>query len=97
MSFLEEDEDFEGEQFCRICGLDYGSPVRDDTGYESHDICPCCDAEVGIEDETLESVREYREQWLKEGGKWRSDSSFVAEPEGWNREEQMKNIPPEWL
>lgn len=89
------DNSLETNPYCLICGYDFGEPA-----YDSYWICPCCKAEAGLDDTSLEEVCAYRQEWLAEGGKWRTESwqqpKEDREPPNWNREEQMKNIPPEW-
>lgn len=86
---------------CRICGYCYSSPVRYEDGAPSYEICPSCGGEVGIDDEgldknsELETIRNYRNKWLAQGAPWWDP--YSQPPEGWNVEEQMKNIPPEYL
>ncbi len=83
---------------CRVCGLDvyyyYYDPPWTPDNIASDDICPCCGVHFGYEDFTLEGMKEYRKQWLDKGAKW-----FVPKekPENWSLEEQMKNIPKEFL
>ena len=77
------------EYICRVCGYQY------DTPFESTDICICCFCEADYDDRYLEDVRKYRQKWIEAGYPW-TDDKFPA-PDGWNAEEQMKNIPHEWL
>ena len=80
---------------CRVCGCYSDSfPWGADGKSPSYQICPCCGVQFGKEDITLESINEYREKWLGKGGDW-----FAKEekPELWNREEQMKNVPNEFI
>lgn len=80
---------------CRICGL-YTEipPWGDDAKCPTFEYCPCCNVEFGNQDYNLTSVKNYREKWLNDGGKW-----FVAKekPENWNLEEQLKGIPNDFL
>jgi rubredoxin len=80
---------------CRICGLDFKSSVRDEYDLPQYDICPACGAEVGADDETLEEVQKFRQEWLETGARWWSPTRYA--PPEWNPQEEMKNIPPEWL
>ena len=80
---------------CRICGYDFGVPVRDEYGFPDYSICNACGAEAGVDDETMEEVQAYRNQWLSKGAQW--DDSIFGPPKNWNPQEQMKNIPPEWF
>ena len=79
---------------CRICGYYVNDfPWGEDGKSPSFQICSCCGVQFGREDDTLESIKEYRAGWISKGGKW-----FVKNetPEGWNIEAQMKNIPNEF-
>ncbi len=79
---------------CRICGHSSENfPWGEDGKSPSFQICSCCGVQFGKEDDTLESIKEYRAGWISKGGKW-----FVKNetPEGWNIETQMKNIPNEF-
>lgn len=86
-------------QVCRVCGyydpdyLEY-FPWGENGCVPSYDICECCGVEFGYEDWILESIRHYRAEWLAGGTKW-----FVpkSKPEDWNLEEQLKQIPPQFL
>ncbi len=82
---------------CRVCGWLFNSPVRDEEGFGSYDICPACGCEAGNHDWTLEDAREYRQQWIANGMKWWfPDPKVKPIPKNWDPVEQMKNIPPEW-
>ena len=47
-------------------------------------------SKFGYNDETRETVKRYRSEWLEQGGKWFRPK---YQPLDWNPEEQMKNIP----
>lgn len=82
--------------YCRVCGLDLIEPQWGngiDQG-PTYSICPCCGAEFGLDDTTVELVRSYRKEWLNKGTQW---FRFHEKPIDWSLEEQMKNIPTEWL
>ena len=91
-------DDIEKRSRCRSCGYLFSGAVWDEDPEEgaTYDICPCCRCESGNQDFTLESTRSYREQWIKEGMKWRTHHSDEAPPPNWNPTEQMKNIPEEF-
>jgi len=55
-------------------------------------LTPCCGAEFGYEDYTLESTRRYRAAWLASGATWRDSE---AKPAKWDVDTQLANIPPE--
>ena len=80
--------------YCRICGLlcdtnQWGNEEE----LPSYDICDCCGVEFGYEDYTLDSIRKYRNNWLKNGAKWFNPK---AKPDNWSLREQMNNIPVEY-
>lgn len=81
--------------FCRVCGLYQEDPPWGISGKDpSRNICPCCGIEFGYEDFSLEAIREKRKQWINRGAKWFCPKE---KPENWSLEEQMKNIPDEFL
>ena len=79
---------------CRVCGYhnEY-YPWGEDGKSPSFQICSCCGVQFGKEDETLISIKEYRAEWVRKGGKW-----FAKEKktEHWELEAQFKNIPEEF-
>jgi hypothetical protein len=77
--------------YCLVCGLPWVM-TREKLNDE---ICPSCGSHIGWNDFDLENAREHREQWLATGPVWWS--RFSSEPPNWNPQEQMKNIPPDWL
>ena len=77
---------------CRICGLDQGYPAWGEDGETpTYNMCPCCGVEFGYEDAFLDTIRDYRQTWLANGGKWLMPQ---LRPEGWNLQEQLRQIPP---
>jgi len=81
--------------YCRVCGLEqYDEPPWNETGGPSFNICSCCGAEFGFHDRYITGVRITRKEWLDSGAQW-----FRPEekPTNWNLEEQLNNIPPEWV
>jgi hypothetical protein len=80
---------------CRICGLlQEDPPWGEDDKTPSFEICACCGVEFGYEDINFVSIRNYRARWLEEGAEW---FDVKAKPMEWNLEEQLKNIPSEFL
>jgi hypothetical protein len=60
----------------------------------TYDYCACCGVEFGYRDETLEGVRNFRKQWLSKGANWHY---VKMQPEDWDLEAQLKQIPIEYL
>jgi hypothetical protein len=95
---------------CPICGAKNAVqevPWSKD-GYASQDICPCCGTHYGEDDwaNTEEERRflfiELRKQWIAGGMLWKHDhpeDPFPQNhpPQNWNPQEQLKNIPKEFL
>ncbi|MCX6318209.1 MAG: hypothetical protein NTW29_13020 [Bacteroidetes bacterium] len=76
---------------CRVCGFSYDELHWGiDDKSPDYDICTCCGVEFGYEDFTIESVKNYRDNWIKLGMIW-----FVpkTKPDEWNWEVQSGNIP----
>lgn len=81
--------------FCRVCGLDqHENPWGEDNVSPTYGICDCCGTEFGYHDFTLKGIRRQREKWIASGAKWSEPKRM---PSNWGLEEQMKNIPPEYL
>ncbi len=81
---------------CQVCGFSMKPlfPWGDDGKSSSFDICPCCLAEFGLDDEELESTRAYRKIWLFEGAIWRSSEQKPLE---FDLEKQLARIPKGYL
>lgn len=79
---------------CMVCGcysVDF--PWGEDGKSPTFQLCPCCGVQFGKEDSTMESIKTYRAEWKNSGGNWFMKNE---KPEGWDIEEQMKNIPNEF-
>ncbi|MGG4143832.1 hypothetical protein ABEW34_11910 [Paenibacillus algorifonticola] len=56
---------------CIVCGydgLDY--PQRDELGYATQCICPCCGFQSGFHDDAMNepmTIEEFRDLWIREG------------------------------
>jgi hypothetical protein len=79
--------------YCLVCGL----PLQVTKKFLEHELCPSCGCHFGLDDLDLESAREARQGWLDSGPKWWRDGWGQVPPENWDPQEQMKNIPSEWL
>ena len=78
--------------FCKVCGLYTETDSWGEDGLTpTYEICSCCGVEFGNEDYTLDSIKEYRNKWIKNGANW-----FIKkdQPIDWDIEKQMKQIPP---
>ena len=85
----------EESHLCRCCGLEHGEPLWGEDGMSpTYDICSCCGLEAGYQDYTLESLREYREEWLSKGAPWWRHRK--EQPLDWNLEKQMTQIPEKY-
>lgn len=79
---------------CTVCGydgLDY--PQRDELGYATQCICPCCGFQSGFHDDAMDepmTIEEYRDLWISEGAIWFSNSR--KKPQNWSLKEQLKRI-----
>lgn len=52
---------------CQICGfLQLSPPWGDDGNTPLFDICNCCGVEFGYENTTIQTIKQYREQWLSD-------------------------------
>lgn len=87
---------------CRICGYLSSEEFYDEKNCASYTICKCCGCESGYEDSTIISIYNYRKNWIfgklsfqKEDKK--SWFSPAYKPKSWNKEEQIKNIPKNFL
>lgn len=81
---------------CRVCGLKQEDlPWEENGTIPSFNICSCCGAEFGYEDFTLSGIRRYRKEWLekKKAQWWRPK----MRPNDWSLEDQLKNIPQEFM
>lgn len=79
------------EHTCPVCGFGglLESPYND-AGGGSHEICPSCGFEFGFDDHSEGvSHEEYRARWLAEGAAWFDPDQ---RPEGWDLEEQLRNV-----
>lgn len=80
-----------------------------DTGFVFYtEICPSCGIEFGMGDlgnkKTYENDKKYyiklRKQWIANGMKWWGEEDGKLDErklQNWNPQEQLKNIPPEFM
>jgi hypothetical protein len=80
---------------CRVCGLAQETPPWGRDGLSpSFEICPCCGTEFGYDDATRVAVLRRRARWAQTGYAWFDP---VLRPPGWRRQEQMGQIPPDFI
>ncbi len=79
-------------QLCLVCGFDYVDepPWGPDGDSPSFDICACCGVEFGYTDSSIESIKQFRQQWIDSGWPWRMPKMT---PPGWDSEKQLSNLP----
>ncbi|BEG98213.1 hypothetical protein [Bacteroides sedimenti] len=83
------------EHNCRVCGLYIeDKPWGKDGLCPTYEICPCCGVEFGNEDYTPESIKRFRNNWIQQGAKWDESRD---KPENWNLNEQLRDIPDDYL
>lgn len=83
-------------KICRVCGLcseDF-FPWGEDGNTPSFEICFCCGTQFGYEDNNIDAIHAYRGKWIENGAKWHDPK---MKPENWSLEEQLENIPKEYL
>lgn len=88
-------------KICPVCGLtlDFEPWIG---GADSQEICPCCGVQFGYYDsanspeEVIKRWFDLRQKWIQGGMKWWSPS-LREQPSNWNPNEQLKNIPREFL
>jgi hypothetical protein len=68
---------------CKVCGYDMPYPPV------AYNICPCCGIEYGLDD-AFDSYQDFRDNWLREGGKWFSRIEPHLQPNGWNAWDQLE-------
>ena len=80
---------------CRVCGYYLDDPPWAEDGHTpTYEICPCCAVEFGYEDYTVESAKQYRENWIRKGVIWFDPEQ---KPVAWDLQAQLKNVPPACL
>lgn len=82
------------EYTCRVCGLITEDIRWDDFGCPTYIICDCCGAESGYQDMHLFAIRNHRLEWSDSGSNWKY-SKF--QPPNWNLEDQLQQIPTQFL
>ena len=81
--------------YCRICWYkNINKPWWDDDKTPSFDICPCCWVEFWYEDNNLDSLNFYRNNWIKNWCNW---FDINLKPNNWNFAIQKLNIPQDYI
>ena len=76
--------------------IDY-YPWGEDGKTPTYDICACCGGEFGFDDDIHacgKPIQVYRSKWISEGANFYNPSE---RPENWKLEDQLKNIPEEFV
>ena len=83
---------------CKVCGFHYENyyPWGEDGKTPTYDICVCCGVEFGFDDDDMAGmgILAYRLKWINEDANFHVAS---ARPENWILEEQLRNIPEEFI
>lgn len=94
-------KNFSTGKICPVCGLvlDF-EPWTE--GADSQEICPCCGVQFGYYDsanspgEVIKRWFDLRKKWIQGEMRWWSPS-LREQPSNWNPNEQLKNVPKEFL
>ncbi len=79
---------------CRVCGYRLSEkPWGEDQKSPTFEYCDCCGIQFGYHDCLLEAIRKHRLNWIENGALWSEPSE---KSEGWNLEDQLKQIPEEY-
>ena len=76
------------KNICPVCNFPgLTEPPRGKSGGGSFEICPSCGFQFGVSDDDRGfTCDEWRENWIKQGSKW---SSQTKPPANWNAAEQL--------
>lgn len=69
---------------CPVCNCP-DVEARDEHGFATFEICPCCGTEFGYDDASA-SFEDLREAWISGGCVWWNGKP----PEGWDAKEQLE-------
>ena len=74
---------------CPVCGYpELTEPPRNENGNPPFEMCDCCGVEFGYEDCSIDSIIQYRTEWIKNGCNWFA----VEKPLDWLFEEQLGKL-----
>lgn len=76
------------ELSCRVCGWQLDRPGWI-AGIATSAICDCCGAESGVDDVTLDLVREHRRLWIEHGAPWFDPE---CRPAHWDLYDQLSGL-----
>ncbi len=80
---------------CKVCGLFQDElPWGEDGNSPSFEICSCCGVEFGYEDSSIESIKQFRDNWIISGANW---FNFKKKPDRWRLEKQLGNVAKKYL
>jgi len=84
-----------GNHNCRVCGYwDEDAPWGEDGKNPTYFFCNCCGVEHGYGDFNPAAAKKWREKWIANGAKWYKEET---RPSNWDLQDQLKNVPPEFL
>lgn len=80
---------------CKVCGFYYKDyyPWGEFGDCPTFDFCVCCGTEFGYQDATPAAAKKKRDEWIHAGAKWNSPEH---QPNNWNLQQQLENIPNEY-
>lgn len=79
---------------CPACGYDTSDSEVWSEVTSTFDLCDCCGMKYGKDKPMLEEVKRYRDAWLQHPTLWHNPKAL---PPNWKIEDQMENIPLEYL
>lgn len=85
---------YKAKYVCKICWFEDKDPFWLETGWPSWQICVCCGGESWYNDCKQIAIERKRKEWIDWWYKWFDEKE---KPKNWNLEEQMKNIPKDFL
>ena len=80
--------------YCMSCGYDVSDSMILTRVPPSKNVCDCCGLSLGQNENSLEKIRKYRNEWLQHPMLWHNPQAM---PENWKLEDQMEHIPPQYL
>ena len=93
-SMLNDEDKIIEEHFCPSCGADLSDSSVWSTKKESSDFCYCCGLKFNRQRPTVDEVKSVRDRWLLHPEFWKESN---VRPDNWKIEDQISNIPEEYL